>query len=445
MVVQENNIDPTTVMGFDNSTEIDYFLFNHMNTTQGVYLFNVGVDPLTNLTLYDYQIQVNQTDQSAHGELIPHLMTVFNPMQYWLERAILKVTTNSTLTVNMLNFAHPQVLALNEIGQNGPLCFLAALMFNFVAGLGLIVFEKEQKLREIMKLMGLYDSSYWFSWFITLLIFSTWTVLSVIAFGCIFQFNFFLKNAFGLYFFLLFLFALTLIPLGFLISALVKKANQATNVGFLVFIFSFFMLLGAAFIFDKSIGAPKALIIVFSLLSPAMFQLGLSELGTATAKSTYPGLSWSIVSDVNALQNGNYSFADMYAWLILDFFLYLLIALYLDNVLPNEYGVRRPLYYFLMPSYWRGTSRPTDKKVKKSALKEEELDKLDEDVKAERDAIQKDELPDDTRVIIKDLTKIFSGIKKHWYERSRPFVAVNNLNLSIQANTLLALLGIVFF
>lgn len=38
----------------------------------------------------------------------------------------------------------------------GPIWFFAALMFNFVAGVNLIVIEKELKLRDIMKMMGLY-------------------------------------------------------------------------------------------------------------------------------------------------------------------------------------------------------------------------------------------------------------------------------------------------
>lgn len=45
---------------------------------------------------------------------------------------------------------------LSAIGFNGPGWFFAALMFNFVAGLNLLVQEKEMKLRDIMKIMGLY-------------------------------------------------------------------------------------------------------------------------------------------------------------------------------------------------------------------------------------------------------------------------------------------------
>ena len=33
--------------------------------------------------------------------------------------------------------------------------------------------------------------------------------------------------------------------------------------------------------------------------------------------------------------------------------LYLLLAIYLNNILPNVVGARRPWYYPFMPSYWR--------------------------------------------------------------------------------------------
>jgi hypothetical protein len=31
---------------------------------------------------------------------------------------------------------------------------------------------------------------------------------------------------------------------------------------------------------------------------------------------------------------------------------YGVLAIYLDNVVPNEMGVSRPMWYFLLPGYW---------------------------------------------------------------------------------------------
>lgn len=39
--------------------------------------------------------------------------------------------------------------------------------------------------------------------------------------------------------------------------------------------------------------------------------------------------------------------------MIVDIFLYLGLALYLDAVVPAEYGKRRPPYFIFMPSFWK--------------------------------------------------------------------------------------------
>ena len=43
--------------------------------------------------------------------------------------------------------------------------------------------------------------------------------------------------------------------------------------------------------------------------------------------------------------------------LALDTLLYGLLAAWLDNILPTEYGTRRPPWFCLLPSFWR-TARP---------------------------------------------------------------------------------------
>ena len=47
-----------------------------------------------------------------------------------------------------------------------------------------------------------------------------------------------------------------------------------------------------------------------------------------------------------------------------DFFIYLFLGYYLQNVIPHEYGVAKPWYYIFLPSYWCGDccSRKNKKK-----------------------------------------------------------------------------------
>lgn len=45
---------------------------------------------------------------------------------------------------------------------------------------------------------------------------------------------------------------------------------------------------------------------------------------------------------------------DVYLWLVGTLFLWFLLAIYFDNVVPNISGVRKPFLYFLKPGYWTG-------------------------------------------------------------------------------------------
>lgn len=36
------------------------------------------------------------------------------------------------------------------------------------------------------------------------------------------------------------------------------------------------------------------------------------------------------------------------------FFLWFVLAIYLDNIIPNVSGVRKSMFYFLNPGYWTG-------------------------------------------------------------------------------------------
>jgi hypothetical protein len=46
---------------------------------------------------------------------------------------------------------------------------------------------------------------------------------------------------------------------------------------------------------------------------------------------------------------------------------FLIIGLYLDNVLPSAFGRRKPFYFCLSPSFWRGAARRRVKIVNKSS------------------------------------------------------------------------------
>jgi ATP-binding cassette subfamily A (ABC1) protein 1 len=51
----------------------------------------------------------------------------------------------------------------------------------------------------------------------------------------------------------------------------------------------------------------------------------------------------------------NYTFTFGLAALVVDGFIWGLLGLYLEKVLPKQYGVRYPAWFLCTPQYWRDT------------------------------------------------------------------------------------------
>lgn len=64
-------------------------------------------------------------------------------------------------------------------------------------------------------------------------------------------------------------------------------------------------------------------------------------------------MQWSTVfQPINSWDN--ISLAAILGMLIVDTVLYLLLALYVEQVRPGEFGIPQPWYFPVLPSYWRG-------------------------------------------------------------------------------------------
>jgi len=111
---------------------------------------------------------------------------------------------------------------------------------------------------------------------------------------------------------------------------------------------------------------------------------------------------------------------------ICSFFVFGIIGLYLDKVLPSQYGVRQPPYFFLLPSFWLSTKKRDTAKCPE--FTEDELMKKEnyEDVSDEIKKLEKEN----------KLLKIY-GLERHFGD----FKAVNGVNLKMYEGQIFALLG----
>jgi hypothetical protein len=110
---------------------------------------------------------------------------------------------------------------------------------------------------------------------------------------------------------------------------------------------------------------------VFHLFPWNPLTKGVTDMAAATASPQDPGIKWKdlytycqYVPESSLQQpfdpNTQYRSYDcifplpqQYAVLIVQWAAYLLLAIYLNNVLPNEVGNKRVPWYFLTLSYWR--------------------------------------------------------------------------------------------
>uniref|UniRef100_A0A8C0T7Q6 ABC transporter domain-containing protein n=1 Tax=Canis lupus familiaris TaxID=9615 RepID=A0A8C0T7Q6_CANLF len=158
-----------------------------------------------------------------------------------------------------------------------------------------------------------------------------------------------------------------------------------------------------------------SLIFVFLLCFATATILFAFMISTFFQKGT--GMRWKHVGGLS----GEFNFSHVLVMLVLDSVLYGLVAWYVEAVLPGEYGIPKPWYFFVMPSHWQGRS---------SSLTRSVLDVGDPDKASESKFIQEEPTDLAKGIEIRQLYKVGS---KH--------VAVKGLTMNLYQGQITVLLG----
>lgn len=446
-------IPASKVKSFSDKMEVDSWLLSNPMHCPGALHFAEK-----NSTVFSYGLQTNSTAVQKRGKYEDPTASFQLPLQLAAEREIARYLIgdpNFSWNVFLKEFAHPAQSPFSAVGTIGPAFFLAIAMFNFVLQMSALVGEKELKLRQAMNVMGLYDSAYWLSWLTWEAVVTILSSLLIVLFGMMFQFDFFLKNSFAVVFVLFFLFELNMTGLAFMLSAFISKSSSATTVGFSIFIVGFVtqLVVQAGFPYTDSISSTFRSI--WSLFPPNPFAQALTLLSEAVATAEDDGVSWSrrgecAPNDEECVITIN----DIYSWLLATFFIWFILAIYFDNIIPDSSGVRKSVLYFLNPSYWTGKG---GQKVKEGGVcscfvsvpHAEHSTPDDDDVLEEENAV-KQKLAQgvvDTNVAVQihGIVKTYSGAFNIGCcckcKRSTPYHAIKGLWVNFAKDQLFCLLG----
>jgi len=223
-----------------------------------------------------------------------------------------------------------------------PLFFILSMLFPVSRLVRGIVMEKEMKLREGMRMMGLTEASLFGSWIMlyVMLYFILAVIITAMTRKNIFKYS--QPGVIGLCFFL---FGLSSTMYSYLISVFFSRAKTASTVGIVLFLGGYFPFF-AVQPNDISQGAK----LLSSLLSPTAFSLGIDLICTYEDNG-----AGSNAGNLNSVVN-NWSVGGSFGMMIFDTLLYGLLAWYCDNVLPakyREFGIPRPYNFPFTISYWR--------------------------------------------------------------------------------------------
>ncbi|KAF2368204.1 ABC transporter-like [Trinorchestia longiramus] len=303
-----------------------------------------------------------------------------------------------------------------------PLILLLSYLYPAVNIVKNVVYEKEKKLKESMKMMGLPNYLHWAAWFVKSLAFLTVTTLLITLLLCTKwqgagSLAVLHNSDPSLVFCFLCVYLLTVISFCFMLSTLFSKANIAATVTGLLWIFSY---LPNEFLRPRYgyIGASCKLVLCFFFKIALGYGCQLMSMFEGTGSGAQWDLLFEGVSPDDPLTLGHVMLVMM-----LDAVIYALLAWYIEAVFPGQFGVPQPWNFPFLRSYWLGVEDTGGSAPPSYSIGAHLPDP---------DFFEPDPAGQQIGIQIKGLTKVFPRGNK---------VAVSNMHLNMYCNQMTVLLG----
>uniref|UniRef100_A0A8C5ZH58 ATP binding cassette subfamily A member 7 n=1 Tax=Marmota marmota marmota TaxID=9994 RepID=A0A8C5ZH58_MARMA len=272
-------------------------------------------------------------------------------LQDLLERAAVRVLSGTDPRAGLYLQQMPYPCYVDDVflrvlSRSLPLFLTLAWIYSVALTVKAVVREKETRLRDTMRAMGLSRAVLWLGWFLSCLgpfLFSAALLLLVLKVGDILPYS-----HPAVVFLFLAAFAVATVVQSFLLSIFFSRANLAAACGGLAY-FSLYLpyVLCVAWRDRLPTGGR-------SLLSPVAFGFGCESL--ALLEEQGEGAQWHNLGRGPAADV--FSLAQVSGLLLLDATLYGFIIWYLEAVCPGQYGIPEPWNFPFRRSYWCGPGPP---------------------------------------------------------------------------------------
>ncbi|XP_047231680.1 phospholipid-transporting ATPase ABCA1 isoform X1 [Girardinichthys multiradiatus] len=351
----------------------------------------------------------------------------FNDMRYiWggfvyiqdlVERAVNYVLTGVKQTTGIYIQQMPYPCYVDDVflrvlNRSLPLFMTLAWIYTVAMIIKGMVYEKEARLKETMRIMGLSTGTLWLSWFISSLV--PFLISAVLLIGLLKWGDILPYSDPTIVFFFLMAFATATIMQCFLISTFFSKANLAAACGGLIY-FSLYLPYVLCVAWRDHLTFTHR--VLASFLSPVAFGFGCEYFSQYEEQGV--GIQWYNLRD-SPVEGDTYSFTTSINMLYVDAFIYAAAAWYIEAVFPGQYGIPRPWYFIFQLNFWGGIPLEVGMPIPPAPADQDE------------DHIETEPNNMNLGVNIKNLVKIYKKGGK---------MAVNHLNLKFYEGQITSFLG----
>ena len=231
---------------------------------------------------------------------------------------------------------------------------LVAYAFPLSINIYRLIKEKESRSKEIMKMMGLNELNYFLSYFVLYfiinMIYSLFNAI-IISYSMTY-----LTTSFLFLFFLLY--GLVIYSLVFFFQSFLEKTAISIILSLIIYSIQYFLFL----IFQGNSISKGIKYLIGILFPPIAMQLGVNVF--CNFEINYKEMG----NEIN-LNYSNFAIKDMYIIFFCNFIIYMFFGFYLQNVLPQKFGISQPLYFLFTKEYWGLVYKDSEELIEENNIK----------------------------------------------------------------------------